>query len=147
MLQILNNQIQCEPLVDVINNYAFLDDLKEAIDEYMFDNKQRTIINGEPIDVFYVSGLAEHHHDALADYLNSTVLKPTNNRTELSEGCFADFPVQHYWLKLGDIIIDITIKQFSDKHIDLSDKLKQLLDHQYFICDNPANLFYQLYKY
>jgi hypothetical protein len=147
MLRIQNNQIEQQPLIDVINQYDFLDDLHLAINEYIIDNKQRTIIYGEPLEVFYVSGLAEHHHEALADYLNSTILKPTNQHAELTEGYFADFPNPHFWVNIDNLIIDIAIKQFADKSIDLFDSLKQLLDHQCFICDNPTNHFYQLYKY
>ena len=147
MLHVENNHIEQKSLIDVINKYGFLGALQEAIDEYIIDNKQRTIIDGEPKEVFYISGLAKQHHEALADYLNATVLKTINQHTELAEGYFADFPAQHYWLKLNDLIIDLALRQFYDKDIVLSDNLKQLLDHKYFICDNPDNHFYQLYKH
>ena len=146
MIFIQNNQIQLKPLVDLINKYSFIDNLQDAIDEYMISNKQKTVIAGEPFEVFYVSGLAEHHHDRLADYLNSTVLQSAETKAEIVNGNFANYPIRHFWLEIGDLIIDVTIRQFADKNIELQDTLKQFLDHQCFICDNPENPFYQLYQ-
>ena len=146
MLIIRDNQITHDPLTDIINGEHLLHDLETAINEYIIGNKQRVVINGKNEDAFYVSGMAMHHHARLANYLNSTVLKNFNVEAETRQGHFADYPSIHTWISVGDIIIDVTIKQFTDKNIALLDTLKQLLDHRYFICDNPKNCFYALYR-
>lgn len=146
MLIIRDNQFIHEPLVDIISHGHLLHDLEDAVNEYIASHKQRAIIAGKSEDVFYVSGMAEHHHSGLADYLNATIFKNSDVEARLRQGHFADYPMIHTWIEVGDIIIDVTVKQFSDKNITLLSTLKQLLDHRYFICDNPQNCFYSLYR-
>ncbi len=145
MIIIERNKIQHQPMIDVINDYHFLNDLSAAIDEYMLANQQKTFVDGKPMQVFYVSGMAERHHERLVDYLNSRILREAPEKAILTKGHFAKFPTTHYWLQIDDLIVDITIKQFCDKSLDIYDSLKQLLDYQYLVSDNPQNSIYNMY--
>ena len=146
MILIKENQITHEPIVDVIQNLEILSDLKQAIEEYIIDNQQKTIIAGEPCSVFHVSGLAELHHQKLAKYLNRIIFINQQETAMVHKGMFGNYPLSHHWIQVDDLIIDVTIKQFSNKSINLNETLRTLLDHSCFICDNAKNPFYQLYS-
>lgn len=143
---IIEKQLLTKPFVDVIQHEYLLDDLLDGVSEYISDNLSRAIIKGEQKKVFYVSGMARKHHLGLANYLNSKVLDKHKIVSEVARGEFAGFPTRHTWLKINDLIIDLTISQFKDKRIDTYAKIRQLLDSQCFMCDNPSNIIYRLYK-
>jgi len=145
MLFIINNQISTQPIVDIINDEVRVDDLCAAIEDYIISHKQKTFINGEPAEVLPVSGLAEAHHRNLAEHLNAAVFNDSD-KAVVKEGIFADYPLKHFWIQSSDLIIDIAIKQFADKHIDAPKTLRELCDCQCFVCDNPENAIYRLYK-
>lgn len=146
MILIKENQITHEPIVDVLQNQRILSDLRQAVEEYIIDNQQKAMVAGEPCSVFHVSGLAELHHQKLAKYLNRVVFSNQPASATVSKGMFGNYPLTHYWIQADDLIIDVTIKQFSNKNINLNNSLRTLLDHSCFICDNPKNPFYQLYS-
>ena len=143
---IIEKQLLTKPFVDVINHEHLLEDLLDGVSEFISDNLSRAVIKGEQKKVFYVSGMARKHHSRLADYLNSRVLDKHKLESELAQGEFASFPTRHTWLKINDLIIDLTISQFKDKRIDTYAKIRQLLDSHCFMCDNPSNIIYRLYK-
>lgn len=146
MIIIKNNELDLRSIVDVINYKHLVTDLQEAIIEYIIGNQQRTIIDGEPANVFHVSGFANQHHEKLSDYLNCNLLKYEPLQAELVGGHFAHYPGRHYWLQIEDLIVDITIGQFADKEIELLDQIRdQIQDQHCFISDNPRNYLYNLY--
>lgn len=132
-------------MIDITKNQFLVPDIQQAIEEYFLENKQQAIFNGEKQDVIYISGMADKHNPALANYLNSSVLKSYPAKADICQGHFANYPIIHCWIKIGNLIIDLVIKQFADKNIDFPENLLSLLDKQYFICDNPSNPFYKLY--
>ena len=96
MILIKENQITHEPIVDVIQNLEILSDLKQAIEEYIIDNQQKTIIAGEPCSVFHVSGLAELHHQKLAKYLNRIIFNNQQETAMVHKGMFGNYPLSHH---------------------------------------------------
>ena len=143
---IIENKLLTKPFVDVIKHEYLLDDLLDGVSEYISDNLSRAVIGGEQKKVFYVSGMARKHHNGLANYLNSRILHKHKLISEIAKGEFAGFPTSHTWLKINDLIIDLTISQFKDKRLDTYAKVRQLLDSYCFMCDNPSNIIYRLYK-
>jgi len=145
MLFIINNQISATPIIDLLNAEIPTDELLAAIEDYIISHKQKTFINGEPAEILPVSGLAEAHHNNLAEHLNAAIFKG-DDKVMVKEGMFANYPMKHCWIQSGDLIIDLAIKQFADKHIDAPPILRDLCDCQCFVCDNPENALYRLYK-
>lgn len=143
---IIEKQLLTKPFVDVIKHEHLLEDLLDGISEYVSDNLSRAVVGGKQEKVFYISGMARKHHMALANYLNSRILHKHKIESEIAQGEFANFPTRHTWLRINDLIIDLTISQFKDKRIDTYDKIRQLLDSHCFLCDNPSNIIYRLYK-
>ncbi|OGF35081.1 hypothetical protein A2482_05325 [Candidatus Falkowbacteria bacterium RIFOXYC2_FULL_48_21] len=146
MLFIINNQISSSPVIDLVNENVSADDLRAAIEDYIISHKQKTFINGEPAEVLLVSGLAEAHHQNLAEHLNTAIFRRNDDKAVVKEGTFANYPMKHCWIQSGDLIIDLAIKQFADKQLDAPEILRSLCDCQCFICDNPDNAIYRLYK-
>ncbi len=146
MIIIHENQISHEPIIDLCANNHLSNDLKDAIKDFIIENKQKSMIDGRPIYIFYVSGLAELHHRKFIDYLKKLFHKRLPDKFVLRKGTFAKYPIAHYWIQSGPLIIDLAIKQFVDKNINLNPELQSLLDHSCFICDNENNPFYQLYS-
>jgi hypothetical protein len=145
MIIIKNNEINLLTMIDVINYRHLVEDLKEAIVEYIISNQQRAILNGAQQNVFHVSGLSQYHHDRLGEYLNRHLLKGNNLQASPTAGQFAQYPVRHNWLQLDDMIIDIAVSQFAEKEINLLPRNNELTKQHCFICDNPQNFFYNLY--
>ena len=144
MLTIKNNHFQLNPLVEIINDKIPIADICDAIEEFIVENKQRTIINGRPADVFYVSGHARRQHERLADYLNRTAFRNHELTAYPVKGSFADYPGSHFWLEARHLIIDIAIRQFFNKGIALPKDLDS--SRHCFICDNQDNALYGLYS-
>ncbi len=145
MIIIKNNELNLQTLVDVINYKHLVEDLTEVITEYIINNQQRTVINGDEQNVFHISGLSNYHHDRLGTYLNRHLLKEKDAQAQLTAGQFAQYPGRHHWLQLDDLIIDIAISQFAQQEMDLLPPDNPLLGRHCFICDNPKNFFYNLY--
>ena len=146
MLFIVNNQVSSLPIIDLVNEKVSTDDLRAAIEDYIISHKQKTFINGEPAEVLPVSGLAESHHRQLVEHLNTAIFHNSNDKAVIKEGTFANYPMKHFWIQSGDMIIDLAIRQFADKQLDAPEILRSLCDCQCFICDNPDNAIYRLYK-
>lgn len=144
MLFIIDEEIQGSPIIDLHDDFGLKDLLIEAIEDYIIGRQRKTVIDNEPQSVFPVSGLAQYHHDNLKKYLDSTL--PDDNSIEVINGTFANFPLRHTWLKIGDAIIDLTVRQFADKEIELPLAIKNMLDCSYFASNNKDNLIYQLYR-
>ncbi|MFH0988116.1 MAG: hypothetical protein V1763_01960 [Parcubacteria group bacterium] len=144
---LVTRNFQFQPMLDIVNNdnAPLADDVSEAINEYILTHKQRAMIGNELANVFHVSGLDKHHHERLGEYLNRHVLRQLGDQAELVDGTFGD-EHKHYWLMLGDLLIDVTIKQFQDKEVDFPEALRFLFDSHGFISDNPNNLIYQMYR-
>lgn len=145
MLFIINNQVSSSPIIDLVDEEISAADLRAAIEDYIISHRQKTFINGEPAEVLPVSGLAETHHQNLADHLNAALFSG-RNKAVVREGTFANYPMKHFWVQAGDLIIDIAIKQFADKQLETPSVLRQFFDCQCFICNNPENAIYRLYK-
>jgi len=146
MLIFIKDKLSHDPIVDVDSNNSYLSTIQGAIEEYIHENKQKTIQQGQPLQAFYISGMAKHHHNNLSNYLNQTVLKSLNEKAIVEQGKFANYPISHYWIRLNDLIIDLTIKQFFNKDLGLIDSLVQYLNSSYFVSNNKSNPIYQLYK-
>ena len=143
---IITNEKLGPALVDVKNRTDIRDLLLESINEYIFEQAKKTIVRSIPQTVFHVSGLSEYHHQRLRDYLNHLILQDHSDKANLKTGTFAGFPTNHYWLSIGDLILDVTIKQFADKPINLHENIKQDLDKYCFLSDNTDNYIYKLYQ-
>ncbi len=146
MLYFKNNQLLHDPILDLRSAEITLADLRTIIEDYIYDNRQKIIYRGHPLDVFYISGLAQYHHARLADYLNQTLCKYQQFKALLQQGTFAKYPTSHYWVEINDLIIDLTIKQFNNKLIDLPKPYFDFLNCSYFASDNKINPFYLLYQ-
>ena len=147
MLLLHNNQIQQPALCDLCENKHFAEDLDSAISDYIIDNSQKSISNNEFQTVFHISGLAKQHHFHLGNYLRKKFFHKSVSELRLQKGFFADCPIEHHWLQIDNLIIDIAIKQFINQNIAVNFILKELLnDHYCFISDNPENYFYKLYS-
>ncbi|MFH0779531.1 MAG: hypothetical protein V1928_01605 [Parcubacteria group bacterium] len=146
MIILKNNQLNFTPLIDVVNHGEIISDLSDRIVEYILENAHQAIVSSEPELVFYVSGLAEHHHSRLTHYLNKHIFRDYS-QAKTVKGSFADYPASHYWIMAGDLLIDLAISQFRDKEIFLhDDSLKEKLDCHCFICDNAKNPIYKMYN-
>lgn len=146
MIIIREPQFKFLPLIDVANGDS-INELSDLIVEYIIENKHRAIVKGKERSVFYASGLAEYHHEQLARYLNEHIFRQGNIQCRRVGGQFADYPMTHSWILAGELIIDLAIRQFYDKEIDLPDEfLRPQLDCHCFICDNAQNPIYQLYQ-
>lgn len=131
-------------MIDILNSKPIEQKICENIHEYILENKQPAVIAGEKTELFHVSGFAEYHHQRLSEYLK--YLFHPSETINIARGFFSDYPCRHCWLKFHDLIIDITIKQFADKIIDLAPEIKFLVDRSYFISNNPQNLIYRFYQ-
>lgn len=143
MLLIKNNQICAEPIIDVINNAPLGTHLPELVEQYILRHKMPMINYGEMAEAFYLSGLSNYHHPRLLHYLSGTGDYPN---VALQTGFFAEHHNPHIWLKIGEIIVDLTICQFADKVVKIFPGLNFLLHCSYFISNNPRNYIYQLYR-
>ena len=143
---IVKENLKINPFIDIINHEYLIDDLLDGIYEYVSDNLHKAVIKGQLEKVFYIGGMANHHHKGLANYLNSKILERHKLTSQISQGEFAGYPTEHTWLKINNMIVDLTISQFKDKQIDTYNKFRELLDSHCFICDNPSNIIYRLYK-
>ena len=141
---IINPNFKLQPVADVQDQIE-LQELKNLIEEFIHENVQPIVAAGQKQNAFYVSGMAKKHHFGLIDYLKRHWHRKQNSTLNLTNGYFANFPTEHYWIKAGNMIIDVTIRQFADKPVELAQTIKDALKCDCFICDNPNNPIYQLY--
>ena len=143
---IVNEKFKLQPVVDIRYHNELLSDIIDSLEEYISENIRKTIVKGSPKNVFYISGMANKHHSKLDNYFKKNVLQKHKLSSKLISGEFAGYPSKHYWLNIDGMIVDLTISQFKDKRINTYNKLRTLLDSHCFICDNPSNIIYRLYK-
>ena len=142
---ILDKNFHFTPLVDLTaESTCYQDEIPKAIHEFIMENQNDTFVNGERVKVFHMSGFAKKHHYGLVDYLNKKLFQKRVAR--IVEGQFAGFPLQHYWVSIDNIIIDLTVKQFINKSFTTSEALRKLIDCHAFVSDNIDNYIYKLYR-
>ncbi|MFA6536852.1 MAG: hypothetical protein WCT18_00460 [Patescibacteria group bacterium] len=147
MIIVKNNQPQIEFLQDVRQEHDYLFELKNLILEFLIREKQLAYVESQKIEFVPISGLAQTHHENLGAYLNDFLFRDLPNAfARVACGKFADFPLTHYWLRVNDLLVDLSIKQFANKPIPTFRAYGPLLENHIFISDNANNPIYKMYN-
>lgn len=134
------------PFMDVVDHEELVPQLLELIEEYMLANKVRTIADEIDQDVFFISGLSEAHHRDLAGYFNDFALHKQAFNAEFVSGSLGEFPRTRHWIDIDGLIIDIAFSNLKNEQEELPEYFDNFRECNCFICDNPKNLVYGLYK-
>lgn len=131
------------PLIRVItpqlNTYA----LQNRIEEYLHENSLALYHQGKIVNALPVTGQSQSHAKKLASYLNRD--KETGCNFQIVKGYFVSEDIEHFWLQVDNLLIDIAIRQFANFPQLNDNPLQAISDYAYLICDNTLDPIYQLY--
>ncbi|KKR07597.1 MAG: hypothetical protein UT32_C0009G0058 [Parcubacteria group bacterium GW2011_GWC2_39_14] len=138
---IIEKSFSFQPFIDLQKPEININDIIQRIEEYIHEKTRKTIIDGQPVHVLNISGLADYHHNELANYLRS-------NRCDcnVESGEFGETPIKHCWIKINDLLIDLTIKQFENCPNCAPSYLRQFFDTHCYVSNNSESLIYKLYR-
>lgn len=138
---IIEKPFSLHPYVDLAESNDNLEDILQRIEEYIHEKARKAVIAAQPACVLHLSGLADYHHNELANYLRA-------NRRDcnVESGEFGETAIKHSWLMVGNLLIDLTIKQFEKCPNCAPAFLRKLFDTHCYVSNNPASLIYQLYQ-
>lgn len=141
---IVRRNYRIAPYVELSKPVENIDRLIDHIQDYIIEKSRQSHYQDELVRILHLSGLAEYHHTELANYLNRQLKKNFTFKKEAGE--FSCLPVKHWWLTMGDLIVDITIKQFKNKPHLLPSYLQTIAEADCYISNDPQSIIYKLYK-